>query len=101
MSATDPNQVVAELAIQVPPHHVLYSFAFLVSSVSAIISLSFLLPFVLVFSPAHMLSRFPAAVFVCCCRFLSFVSDSLFFFFFRAGPSLDTISAHLIIAPGT
>lgn len=35
MSATDPNQVVAELAIQVPPHHVLYSFAFLVSSVSA------------------------------------------------------------------
>ncbi|KWU42538.1 hypothetical protein RHOSPDRAFT_35892 [Rhodotorula sp. JG-1b] len=32
VSATDPNQVVAELAIQVPPHHVLYSFAFLVSS---------------------------------------------------------------------
>ncbi|GAA5966980.1 hypothetical protein JCM8115_003778 [Rhodotorula mucilaginosa] len=33
LSPTDPNQVVAELAIQVPPHHVLYSFAFLVSSV--------------------------------------------------------------------
>ncbi|KAG0664972.1 hypothetical protein C6P46_000598 [Rhodotorula mucilaginosa] len=32
LSPTDPNQVVAELAIQVPPHHVLYSFAFLVSS---------------------------------------------------------------------
>lgn len=53
MSVTDPNHVVAELAIQVPPHHVLYSFAFLVSSVS--VPLSFLPPPFFFLSPAHVL----------------------------------------------